>query len=126
MRRARQACLTVVALGMAFGVGRAGAQVSTFGWSPNAARLTADDWSMLWDSVGALNKSVDPHPGESHSWTNSQSGNSGTVTLERIFRSNDMPCHALRYSIVIATEQTPRTYDLTWCQTEAGEWKMAQ
>jgi surface antigen len=113
-----------LAAGQVLIAGPAGAQVGTFGWSPNEPRLTQDDKSMLWQSADALNEAPSPQSGESRTWSNPRSGNSGQVTLVRVFRSNDMPCHALHYSIMIGAGPTPRIYDLSWCRTPEGQWKI--
>jgi surface antigen len=124
MHRTTPICFVAIVTGTILGAIHADAQLNPFGWAPNGARLTSDDWRMVWQSTDALNGASPANSGEAREWNNPQSGNSGTVTLERVFRSNDMPCHALLYSVMMAAQDIPQTYHTTWCQTETGAWKM--
>jgi surface antigen len=126
MRRGRRARGRFVAVtaGQMLWAASAVAQSGTFGWSPNEPRLTQEDRRMLWDSGGTLNERASAQSGTAQSWSNPRSGNSGQVTLERVFRSNGMPCHALRYSIAIRSDPAPQIYDLNWCRTPDGQWKL--
>ena len=116
--------LVAAAVGLSLGTGRAQAQLNTFGLGAAGQQPTADDWGMLWQSADALNRAVSSQPGDSRSWSNPKSGNSGTVVLERVFERSDMPCHALRYSIALANRQAPQIYRFSWCLSGQGEWKI--
>lgn len=125
LRRLSLLCLLAMPAALALDAGPAAAQISPFGRGPNVQRLTNADRQMLWQTATDLNEAPSARPGDSRSWHNPQSGNSGEVTLDRVFRSDGMPCHALRYAIT-RRASAPQTYNLTWCRTDAGEWKIAQ
>ena len=101
------------------------AQAGAFGWSPNDARLTDTDNRMLWQTMDAMNKMPSPVQGETRNWSNPASGNSGTVTLARLFESKGLPCHALHYTISFASQPVPQNYDFNWCRISDGEWRIA-
>lgn len=123
----RAAVLGASVLAGAFALGAAGAQaqVSPFRAGPNAPRLAASDMDMVWRSAEALNTDPAARPGAARQWHNPKTRDSGTVTLQRIFEQNGLPCHDLRYAITVRTEAAPRRYDVTWCRTRAGAWKIA-
>src|SRR5712672_396732 len=60
-----------------------------------------------------------------YTWSDAASGNSGKVTLTRVFESNGMMCHALRYAISFSEHPVPQEYNFNWCCTCAGQWKIA-
>jgi surface antigen len=104
------------------------AQISPFGWDPTNAdtTLTTDeDWRLLWEATVSLNRSPDAAAGESRAWSNTTSGNSGKVTVARVFESKGMSCHAVRYAISLSGRHTPQEFNLNWCRTSAGQWKIA-
>ncbi|MBS0642305.1 MAG: hypothetical protein U1E70_26470 [Acetobacteraceae bacterium] len=101
------------------------AQAGAFGWSPDTARLTDEDNRLMWDAMVKLNRSQGAMTGESRSWQNAASGNSGKVLLEKLSEINGMRCHELRYSISFSGQPVPQDYQFTWCRTANGEWKIA-
>src|SRR5690242_12203831 len=116
----------VAALGLVvLGPRPAFSQVGAFGWSPDTARLTDEDMRMLWEGTVALNRSLDAAAGESRAWTNAISGNSGKVTLTKVFDSGGMQCHALQYALSFAGQPVPQNYNFNWCRTPGGQWKIA-
>ena len=123
-RRIRTWACLMAAVGQALAAAPAGAQMDTFGLNLAEPKLTQSDFQMLWDSASNLNEAPSPQPGDSRSWKNPQSGNFGQVALERVFQSDNMPCHALRYTFTIAADPQPRVYDINWCRTSDGAWKI--
>lgn len=101
------------------------AQVDPFGWDPNTALLTDEDWRLLWEGTASLNRTPDAAAGETRAWSNATSGNSGKVTLTRVFNSNGTTCHALRYAISFSERPAPQDYNFNWCRTSGGQWKIA-
>ena len=101
------------------------AQLNPFGWDPNTALLTDEDWRLVWEETVSLNRTPDAAAGETRAWTDAASGNSGKVTLTRVFESNGMTCHALRYTISFSGKPVPQDYNLNWCRTSAGQWRIA-
>jgi surface antigen len=86
--------------------------------------LSASDNQMVFESVARL-KAVEPSKvGQSDSWSNPETRSSGSSTILRVFRSSGMPCHLVRYHIVVAGQPTARDYRLSWCHTPNGEWKI--
>ncbi len=102
------------------------AQLGTFGSDPNTVLLTDEDWRLLWEGMVSLNRSADAAVGESRAWSDPASGNSGKVTLVRVFESNAMTCHALRYTISFFKNPESQDYNFNWCRTPGGQWKIAQ
>ena len=101
------------------------AQVDPFGWDPNTALLSDEDWRLLWEGTASLNRTSDAAAGETRAWSNATSGNSGKVTLTRVFDSNGTTCHALRYAISFSERPAPQDYNFNWCRTSGGQWKIA-
>jgi hypothetical protein len=101
------------------------AQLSPFGWDPNTALLTDEDWRLVWEGTVSLNRTPDAAAGETRAWSDAASGNSGKVTLTRVFESNGATCHALRYAIAFSEKPMPQEYNFNWCRTSAGQWKIA-
>ena len=85
--------------------------------------ISPSDNQMVFESAARLNAAEPSKVGESDSWSNPQTKNSGSSTLLRIFRSGGMSCHLVRHRI-IAAGRRPRDYRLTWCRTSTGEWKI--
>ena len=85
--------------------------------------LSPQDNQMMFDSVARLNAAEPGKVGRSDSWNNPQTKSSGTSTIVRVFRSGGMPCHVVRHHIV-AGRPPARNYQLTWCRTSSGEWKI--
>jgi surface antigen len=85
--------------------------------------LSPQDNQMMFDSAARLNATEPSKVGQSDSWSNPQTKSSGTSTILRVFRSGGMPCHLVRHQIV-AGRPSARKYQLTWCRTSSGEWKI--
>jgi surface antigen len=85
--------------------------------------LSPQDNQMMFESVVRLNAADPSKVGQSDSWSNPQTKSSGSSTILRVFRSGGMPCHLVRHQIV-AGRPPARNYQLTWCRTSAGEWKI--
>jgi surface antigen len=117
--------LLATALGAAPAANHALAQSGAFGWSPDTARLTDEDNRLLWENTVALNNAPTRAAGESRSWTNPTSGNSGKVTIARLYDASGMPCHALHYAISFASQPVPQDYEFNWCRVASGQWKIA-
>jgi hypothetical protein len=101
------------------------AQFNPFHGARNPPPLTNDDFRMLDDSAAKLNMDPQAHTGQIETWNNLASGASGSITIERIFRSQAMTCHALRYVISARARPGTKTYNVTWCRIPAGDWKIA-
>jgi surface antigen len=66
--------------------------------------------------------------GTTIAWSNSESTNSGTVTLLDRFRSEGRDCRRVRYMVKPGPKQPssviPANYVLTSCQLADGSWKL--
>jgi surface antigen len=116
-------CAMVAAL-LLIGVPAADAQINPFRSSRHATGLTSEDVAKLSEATGRLNHKEPIHVGDSEVWSNPASGNSGKVTVTRLFQSAGMACHAVRYDLSYNAPRDARTYNADWCRTKAGEWKV--
>jgi len=101
------------------------AQFNPFGTRATRQSLTSEDFTMLSNSAARLNAAEPARVGQSETWSNPRSGSSGDVTLTRIFHYRGLTCHALRYKFTIRSQPTARTYNVNWCLTPEGDWKIA-
>jgi surface antigen len=84
--------------------------------------LSPEDNRLLFDSIARLNGTEPARAGNSDTWRNPQSNDSGTNTVLQVLQSGGMACHLVQHHIV--TGGTGRDYRLTWCRTPSGEWKI--
>jgi surface antigen len=100
------------------------AQINPFRSNSRATGLTNSDVGMLFTTAGLVNKNEPVKVGDAQDWSNPSSGNSGKVTVTRLFRYGGMECHSLRYDLSFRASNAPRTYNVDWCKTKTGEWKI--
>jgi len=112
-------CLSAAFVACILLLAPAQAQVSLF---TQGQGLSPEDNRLLFDSIARLNGTQPARAGNSNTWSNPQSNDSGTNTVLRVFRSGGMACHLVQHHIV--TGGTGRDYRLTWCRTSSGEWKI--
>jgi hypothetical protein len=106
------------------GLSASPAQINPFRSNSQPDSLTKADVGMLTTTTGLVNNKEPVKVGDTEDWSNPASGNSGKVTVTRLFRYNGMACHALRYDFSYKASSTPRTYNADWCKTKSGEWKI--
>ena len=121
--RYRHVCATAAAL-LLVGASAAEAQINPFRSSQQANGLTREDVAMVSEATGRLNRKDPIHVGDFEDWSNPASGNSGKVTVTRLFKSAGMACHAVRYDLSFRPPRAARSYDANWCQTTAGAWRL--
>ena len=63
-----------------------------------------------------------PQVGAAETWKGPSSGNSGTLTIERIYVQHGRDCRAVR-STVVYRQGTQRSFQLHTCQID-GQWKL--
>jgi surface antigen len=85
--------------------------------------LNADDIAALTNATNLLLDRPQLAAGDAETWSNPQSGASGTVTAGDPVRRKGLACRVLRYQTVVARPGTERTITLTWCKTPDG-WKI--
>ncbi len=95
------------------------AQVNPFGKGGSLA-LTERDLTLLREAQRSL---LDEHPvGSSLRWDNSDSENSGTITLLRTFQRDGRDCWRVRHDFDVDREA--RTYELNLCIADDGTRKL--
>src|ERR1700722_14584231 len=111
MTQRRRLSPLVIVMGLLLAVsGPCLAQISPFGWDPNTALLTDEDWRRLWEATVSLNRTPEAAAGETRAWTDTTSGNSGNVVLTRVFESNGTTCHALQDANVYTLRALPQEH----------------
>ncbi|MBV9654981.1 MAG: hypothetical protein JOZ42_10505 [Acetobacteraceae bacterium] len=125
MRAKRRAgLLAAVGLGFALlGGGVARAQISPLGGDTSKG-LTEGDLELLLRATHTINHGSLLRPGQSRSWTNPESGAHGEVSFVKTTEDGGMACHELRNTIFVADRPDPGTYEMNWCLTPSGAWKI--
>ena len=100
------------------------AQVNPFRSSRVGSGLSQQDLRELGDAGRRLYTQDNVANGASDTWSNSQSGNSGTVTVVDSFQRQGNACRKLRYDIRLKVRSGVRTYTLNWCRQPDGSWKI--
>ncbi len=120
----RAGVLGTVLLGAALACGTAArAQVSPFAGDTSKG-LTEGDLELLLRATHTINHGTLLRPGQSRSWTNPDSGAHGEVEFVRTTQDEGMACHQLHNTIYVADRTDPGAYDLNWCLTPSGAWKI--
>ena len=125
MRSALRSC--VLAGTLAFGIAAAhAAGMNPFG--PTGLPLTSRDFQEMDAAVDPLLNDETVPIGTARSWSNSRSGNSGTITLERRFtqdfQGKTLPCRTLRYHTVIRNRSDPFNLRINRCKVADGNWML--
>ena len=89
---------------------------------PRDIGLTKQDMTMLRDAAKKLYTNESAAVGASESWNNAESGNSGTVTVIKLFKYKESPCKQIRHDITVKGQADVKHYKVKWCQV-GGEWK---
>lgn len=113
-----------LALILALGVSTSQAQINPFRSSRQAAGITNSDVKLIDQASNRLNATEPLQVGDSQDWSNIESGNSGKVTVTRLFQSGGMACHGVRYDMSYKAKRPTTHYILNWCKTRSGEWKI--
>ncbi len=100
------------------------AQVNPFRSARVGSGLSQQDLRELRDAGRRLYTQDNVANGASDTWSNSQSGNSGTVTVVDSFQRQGNACRKLRYDIRLKVRSGVRTYTLNWCHQPDGSWKI--
>lgn len=89
-------------------------------------KLTSTDLAIVRKIV--REDFTDKPNGTTKSWSNPESGNSGTVTLLDRFASQGRDCRRVKYFVKPGPSQPasviPATYELTTCRLADGSWKL--
>ena len=117
----------LVAGGLTFCVAAAhAAGMNPFG--PSGLPLTRKDFANMAAAVDPLLNDETIPIGAARSWSNSSSGNSGTITLEGRFsydyEGKTLPCRKLRYHTVIRNKADPYNLRINRCKVADGNWML--
>jgi hypothetical protein len=85
--------------------------------------LNADDMAALRDATNRLLDRPQLIAGETETWSNPQSGASGTLTAGDTVRRKGLACRVVRYQNIVPGPRAERNTTLTWCKTKDG-WKI--
>lgn len=92
-------------------------------WETNVS-LTQADMNMI---KATLDQKIHGQPaGVSATWTNPTTGNSGTITLLRVFGRQGQRCEQIDYQMGSSSQgRSSDRYDLVSCLQPDGAWKLA-
>ena len=99
-------------------------QISPFDGGFMTQNLTDTDINLLFATAKQLNETKGVQTGDKRMWSNAKSGNAGTVSVTRVFQSEGLSCHGLRYDLAQTPKRPAQTYTADWCKTASGEWKI--
>ena len=85
--------------------------------------LNADDLKALGEATDRLLDRPDLVTGGSETWSNPQSGVSGTITAGSAVQRKGLACRILSYQVTGSSPGPQRRATLTWCKTSDG-WKI--
>jgi surface antigen len=85
--------------------------------------LTHDDVTAATEASAKLYTPEKVTVGAAERWSNPKSGNSGVVTLVRVFERDGMPCREILHRIKLAREGE-QVYHFNRCRIATGEWKL--
>jgi len=103
------------------GVG-AQAQMFTRQFGNRGLGLNAEDMQRLNAATAKLTEATPV--GTTQEWTNSESGNRGTVQLVDNHAMNGMPCLKVRHVIKLRGVADPQVYVFERCRLPDGTWKL--
>lgn len=103
------------------GAAPAGAQVSPFG---DSLDLTADDVEMLKAAAAALFADDGARLGDTRTWSNPASGNTGSVSLVKTFEHQGLPCKRVQHVVEQKGRADQVVYQFARCRTSDGTWRL--
>ena len=86
--------------------------------------LSAGDITALTDATNRLLDQPHVASGAKETWSNPESGASGTATAGSAVKRQGLACRVVRYQIAMPNQRSERNRTLTWCKTKDG-WKIA-
>jgi surface antigen len=85
--------------------------------------LTEQDVVLLQESSEKLYIDESVPVGTVETWSNADSGNTGSVQLVGAFEHKGLPCRRLQHDIKIKNVADPFRYIVDRCKIPSGEWK---
>lgn len=98
------------------------AQINPFRGS-RGAPLSSADIQALTEATNRLLDRPQLAVGGTETWSNPQSGSSGTVTAGNPVQRRGMACRVVHYQTTVVNRAAGRNTTLTWCKTADG-WKI--
>jgi hypothetical protein len=87
-------------------------------------RLSSEDLTIMNRTAADLYQADGIAPGSSAPWDNPKTGNSGVVSIRNTSTQHGMLCHLVNYQVRVKGAANARDYDVTWCRTSSGEWRI--
>src|SRR6185295_11027205 len=111
----------LLVLGVGLWSQAASSQVNPFG---DSLDLKESDIAMLQAAANALFQDDHAQVGRTEAWSNSKTGNSGTVSLLKLFEHAGLPCKRLQHSIKQKGRADQNIYQFSRCRSSDGTWKL--
>jgi surface antigen len=96
-------------------------QVNPFG---DSLDLEESDVAMLQAAANALFQDDKARVGQSETWNNPETGNSGAVSILQLFEHEGLPCKRLQHAIKQKGHADQNIYQFARCRTNDGSWKL--
>jgi surface antigen len=103
------------------GAAPAGGQVSPFG---DSLDLKAEDVEMLKAAAAALFADDGARIGDTRTWSNPASGNTGSVSLVKTFEHQGLPCKRVQHHVKQKGRSDQVVYQFARCRTADGTWRL--
>jgi surface antigen len=91
---------------------------------PNAGQVSLSGQDLLTMRSLAIELLDQAKPGESRQWRNDRSGNSGTMRLVSVYKSNGLDCRRILHTIKFKGFKDPRSFIVPYCK-DGGRWRNA-
>lgn len=117
--------LVCIVFSMLAGAPAAHAQLVSPFRSYNGPSLTKDDWNAASAASKRLLEQDGAAVGKTETWTGPKTGNTGSLTVQNAFKRSGRSCRVVAWRVVYKKTQASREFKLNACQTETGQWKMA-
>jgi surface antigen len=119
---ARGAVLFGVLAAIGLGAGASHAQSYSFFYGLSSVPLTTEDIKIIERAAAPLFAAA-PVGGVAQ-WQNPDSGNSGSMTLRKVYELKGMQCREVSYTMKYSDRRLPSVSKADWCQQPSGEWKL--
>lgn len=103
--------------------GAASAQINPFTGADLA--VSSSDLAIIEEIAGGLIEGKVAPTGTRLRWHNGETHHEGTIEVLGSSERDGQPCHKLRYRLPLKTHAKYQAFDLTWCKTAEGDWKIA-
>lgn len=97
------------------------AQVNPFG---DSLDLEESDVAMLQAAASTLFQDDNARIGQTETWNNPETGNSGAVSILQLFEHEGLPCKRLQHAIKQKGRADQNIYQFARCRTNDGSWKL--